>query len=47
MRQEQAITNYLVKTYLIALFAVLGVGSAITAVLVLWQPLAWLAANFF
>lgn len=47
MTKTDSFNDYLTKAYLIALFAVVGVAAAITAVLVSWQPLAYLAAKFF
>ncbi len=47
MKRTQAITDYLTTAYLVGLFSAVGVAAAITAVLVLWPPMAFLAAKFF
>ncbi|WP_291316569.1 hypothetical protein [Desulfuromonas sp.] len=47
MRRANALNDYLTKTFLIGLFAAVGVTAAITAVLALWPPLAHLAGKFF
>jgi hypothetical protein len=47
MKKAQTVSDYLISTYLVGLFAAVGVAGAITAVLVMWPPLAYLAARFF
>ena len=47
MKAEQSIGGYMTNVYLVGLSVAVGVLAAVTAVLLLWVPLAKLAARFF
>lgn len=47
MTKMESFNDYLTKTYLIALFVVVGTAAAVTALLAMWPPLAYLASKFF
>jgi hypothetical protein len=47
MNVENSVSGNLGNVYLVGLSVVVGVFAAVTAVLVLWIPMAKLAARFF
>jgi len=47
MRAARSVTDYVATTFLIGLLTAVGVSAAITAVLALWPPMAYLASKFF
>lgn len=47
MKEAKHLGDYLTTTFLVALFAAVGVSAAITIVLAAWPPLAKLAAILF
>lgn len=47
MKAKNPVLDYLTTAYLIGLFTAVGIAAAITTVLVLWPPLAYVASKFF
>jgi hypothetical protein len=47
MKAAKSVSDYVATTFLIALLTAVGVSAAITVVLALWPPMAYLAGKFF
>jgi len=47
MRAARSVNDYVATTFLIGLLTAVGVSAAITVVLALWPPMAFLASKFF
>ena len=47
MSVENSVSGYLGNIYLVGLSVAVGIFAAVTAVLLLWIPMAKLAARFF
>jgi len=47
MRAARSVSDYVTTTFLVGLLTAVGVSAAITVVLALWPPMAYLASKFF
>jgi len=47
MKAARSVNDYVVTTFLVGLMTAVGVSAAITVVLAMWPPMAYLAAKFF
>ena len=47
MKAARSVSDYVATTFLIGLLTAVGVSAAITVVLALWPPMAYLAGKFF